>query len=155
MKTIKLLLIGSFLFIGACSTLVLKPADFAWPVESVLSVDNNGKVDIKRYSINFDARELFLKETGDSLGYQNQQLRVIRNLNGYYFMVANNFRNVYVFNVDEGTFRLEKKIEISDKTGIQNPAFNQRPPFIELVYGVNDSSKINLTEKGISKEAVK
>ncbi len=155
MKTIKLLLIGSFLFIGACSTLVLKPADFAWPVESVLSVDNNGKVDIKRYSINFDARELFLKETGDSLGYQNQQLRVIRNLNGYYFMVANNFRNVYVFNVDEGTFRLEKKIEISDKTGIQNPAFNQRPPFIELVYGVNDSSKINLTEKGISKEEVK
>ena len=155
MKTIKLLLIGSFLFIGACSTLVLKPADFAWPVESVLSVDNNGKVDIKRYSINFDVRELFLKETGDSLGYQNQQLRVIRNLNGYYFMVANNFRNVYVFNVDEGTFRLEKKIEISDKTGIQNPAFNQRPPFIELVYGVNDSSKINLTEKGISKEAVK
>ncbi|MHB9014227.1 MAG: hypothetical protein ACYC49_18605 [Ignavibacteriaceae bacterium] len=155
MKTIKLLLIGSFLFIGACSTLVLKPADFAWPVESVLSVDNNGKVDIKRYSINFDARELFLKETGDSLSYQNQQLRVIRNLNGYYFMVANNFRNVYVFNVDEGTFRLEKKIEISDKTGIQNPVFNQRPPFIELVYGVNDSSKINLTEKGISKEEVK
>ncbi|MHB8854445.1 MAG: hypothetical protein ACYC6P_13965 [Ignavibacteriaceae bacterium] len=155
MKTIKLLLIGSFLFIGACSTLVLKPADFAWPVESVLSVDNNGKVDIKRYSINFDARELFLKETGDSLGYQNQQLRVIRNLNGYYFMVANNFRNVYVFNVDEGTFRLEKKIEISDKTGIQNPAFNQRPPFIELVYGKNDSSKVNLTEKGISKEEVK
>ncbi|MHB8339271.1 MAG: hypothetical protein ACYDEE_17800 [Ignavibacteriaceae bacterium] len=155
MKTIKLLLIGSFLFIGACSTLVLKPADFAWPVESVLSVDNNGKVDIKRYSINFDARELFLKETGDSLGYQNQQLRVIRNLNGYYFMVANNFRNVYVFNVQEGTFRLEKKIEISDKTGIQNPTFNQRPPFIELVYGKNDSSKVNLTEKGISKDEVK
>jgi len=155
MKTTKFLLIGSFLFIAACSTLILKPADFAWPVESVLNVDNNGKVDIQRYSINFDARELFLKETGDSLGYQNQQLRVIRNSNGYYFMVANNFRNVYVFNNDEGTFRLEKKIEISGKTGIQNPAFNQRPPFIELVYGENGSSKVNLTEKGIAKEETK
>ncbi|MHB1686040.1 MAG: hypothetical protein ACYCVH_01470 [Ignavibacteriaceae bacterium] len=155
MKTIKYILVLSFLFIAACSTLILKPADFAWPVESVLNVDNNGKVDLQRYSISFDTRKLFLKETGDSLGYQNQQLRVIRNSKGYYFMVANNFKNVYVFNVDDGAFHLEKKIEISDKTKLQNPAFNQRPPFIELVYGENDSSKVNLTEKGISKEETK
>ena len=155
MKTLKLLLVASLLFISACSTLILKPANFAWPVESVLNVDNNGKVDIKRYSIDFDARELFLKETGDSLGYQNQQLRVIRNAYGYYFMVAKNFKNVYVFTVDEGTFRLEKQIKISDKVGILNPAFNQRPPYIELVYGENSANKVNLSEKGIVKEETK
>ncbi len=155
MKTIKFLLIGSFLFIAACSTLILKPADFSWPIESVTNVDNNGKVDIKRYSMSFDARPLFIGETGDSLGYQNKQLRVIRNSNGYYFMVANNFRNVYVFGIDNGTLRLEKKIEISKKAGIVNPAFNQRPPYIELVYGDNGGSKVNLTEKGIAKEEAK
>lgn len=155
MKSLKFLFVSALLLLSACSTLVLKPADFAWPVESVLNVDNSGKVDIKRYSVNFDARELFLKETGDSLGYQNQQLRVIRNADGYYFMVAKNFKNVYVFNVEGGAFRLEKKIEISAKAGIQDPAFNQRPPYIELVYGENGGTKVNLTEKGIVKEDAK
>jgi len=149
MKTIKYLAFLSLFFLSACSSLILKPADFAWPVESVLQVDSTGNVNISRYSLSFNAKELFFKETKDSSAYKNQQLRVIRNTKGYYFMVANNFKNVYVFKVDDGTFRQDKKIEISDTTGIQNPAFNQRPPYIELVYGNN---KVNLTENGIEKE---
>ncbi len=158
MKAVKYLVPFVLTFLAACSTLVLKPADFSWPVESVGNVDNNGKVDVKRYSISFDARPMFFKETKDSLAYQNQQLRVIRNSKGYYFMVANNFKNVYVFTVKDGEFKLEKKIEISSQpagqegqTGIQNPAFNQRPPYIELVYGANSDQKVNLSENGIEK----
>lgn len=133
----------------ACSSLILKPADFAWPVESVLKVDNNGNVQAQRYSLSFNTKELFLKETGDSLGYENKELMIIRNPKGYYFMTAENFKNVYVFNPDDGAMKLENKIEISDSTGMQNPAFNLRPPFIQLIYGNN---KVNLTEDGIVKE---
>ncbi|MDR3627355.1 MAG: hypothetical protein P4L45_11005 [Ignavibacteriaceae bacterium] len=152
MKT--LVYLGSFLlvFLTACSSLVLKPADFSWPVESVLNIDNDGNVAVERYSESFNAKMLFYKETGDSLSYQNKQLRVIRNRDGYYFMVADNFKNVYVFNDREGGLRLERKIEISDSAGVQNPAFNQRNPFIELVYGENSTNKINLTSNGIRKE---
>ncbi|MCL5029258.1 MAG: hypothetical protein M1480_09605 [Bacteroidetes bacterium] len=155
MKTVKYLVPFVLAFLTSCSSLVLKPADFSWPIESVSNVGNNGNVEVKRYSLNFDARPLFIKETGDSLSYQNQQLRVIRNSKGYYFMVANNFKNVYVFNVKDGVFKLEKKIEISKQEGIQNPAFNQRPPYIELVYGSNSDKKLNLSEDGIEKEEVK
>jgi len=152
MKT--LVYLGSFLliFLTACSSLVLKPADFSWPVESVLDIGNDGNVAIERYSESFNTKGLFYKEMGDSLAYQDQKLRVIRNKDGYYFMIANNFKNVYVFNEKDGAFHLEKKIAISEKEGVQNPAFNQRSPFIELVYGDNSANKINLTENGIKKE---
>jgi hypothetical protein len=136
------------IFLAGCSNLILKPADFSWPVEVVLKPDNNGVVQEKRYSVSFNAKELFLSETGDTLGYQNKELRVIRNPEGYYFMVADNFKYVYVFYPDEGSLSLSKKIEISDSTGIRNPAFNQRPPYVELNY--DNNKKVNLTNKGIA-----
>lgn len=152
MKT--LVYLGSFLlmFLTACSSLVLKPADFSWPVESVLNIDGDGNVALERYSESFNTKPLFFREMGDSLAYQNQQLRVIRNKDGYYFMVANNFKHVYMFTEKDGAFQLEKKIEVSEKVGIQNPAFNQRSPYIELVYGDDSSSRINLTDSGIQEE---
>jgi hypothetical protein len=152
LKTLVYLGSLSLIFLVACSSLILKPADFSWPVESVVDIDNEGNVAIERYSESFNTKNLFLKETGDSLAYQNQKLRVIRSKDGYYFIVANNFKNVYVFNEKHGALCLEKKIEITDSTGIQNPAFNQRPPYIELVFGENNVKKINLTENGIKKE---
>lgn len=152
MKIIKYPAILLLIFLGACSTLVLKPADFSWPIETVLKVEDNGNVQAKRYSIKFNTRNLFLKETGDSLGYQNKQLILIRNEKGYYFMVADNFKNVYVFQNNDGVLKLEKAIKISDSTGIKNPAFNQRPPYIELTYGHNNDKKLYLTANGIIKE---
>ncbi|MGA8265420.1 MAG: hypothetical protein WB779_13335 [Ignavibacteriaceae bacterium] len=136
--------------LAGCSNLILKTADFSWPIESVLKPDKNGNVQEKRYSLVFDTKELFLAETGDSLGYQNKELRIIRNPEGYYFMVANNFKNVYVFYPSEGALSLTNKIEISDSVGIKNPAFNQRPPYIELNY--DNNKKVNLTKDGIKEE---
>ena len=138
------------MFLGGCSSLILKPTNFGWPLEAVLKVDKNGNVQEKRYSLDFNTKELFLTETGDSLGYQNKELRVIRNSNGYYFMVANNFKNVYVFSPSEGSLSLSNKIAISDSTGMNNPAFNQRPPYIELNY--DNNKKVNLTNEGIKEE---
>lgn len=118
--------------LSSCSSLTLTPAEFSWPLESVLKIDNNGFVKEDRNSISFDTKALFLEETEDSLGYAGKTLHLIRNHEGFYFMTAVNFKNVYVFTVEENAFTLENKIQINE-TGLKNPAFNQRKPFIELL----------------------
>ncbi len=66
MKLINFLPFILLVIAAACSTLKLQQADFAWPVESVIAVEENGKVSDDRYSISFDTKELFFEETEDS-----------------------------------------------------------------------------------------
>jgi len=129
----------------ACSVLTLQPSDFGWPVEAVLPVDKDGTVSEERYSIEFNTVALFYEEFKDSLSYMNKELRMIRNNDGFYFITSTDFKNVYVFNASNGTLKLENKILISE-SGINKPAFNQRPPYIELIA---DGRKFNLTKEGI------
>jgi hypothetical protein len=136
-----------FAVIG-CSTLRLSPADFSWPVESVVHVQDNGVAKEDRYAITFNAKPLYFEETGDSLAYLDRELRVIRDTLGYYYMTGNKFKNVYVFTMGDGAFNLSNKIAISD-SGISNPVFNQRLPFIELVEGNN---QYYLSNSGIEKK---
>lgn len=142
-KIIPLLLIIALA--AACSVLTLQPANFAWPVESVLPVDENGKVLEDRYSLEVNTIGLFFEEFQDSLSYKGKEIRMIRDNQGYYFITASQFKNVYVFNVSDGTMVLNNKIFISE-FGLQTPAFNQREPYIELIDGTN---KMNLTSKGV------
>jgi hypothetical protein len=150
MKILIIAAVSVLVFITGCTNLLLKPADFGWPVESVLKVDNNGMVIEKRYSFSFNTRELFLTETSDSSGFRGKDLRLIRNNNGYYFITANNFKNVYVFYPDNGSLVLSNKIAITDSTGMTDPAFNQRTPYIELIYNTN--RKLYLNNDGIFEE---
>ena len=151
MRLIKFIPIIFLVSLTACSTLILQPADFAWPVESVLSVDNNGNVKEDRHSVTFNTKELFLEETGDSLGYEGKEIRVIRDGKGFFFITAKNFKNVYIFTDDEGKLCLDDKIVLFEEEGavMENPAFNQRPPYVELVDGPN---KHLLTNEGIKSE---
>ncbi len=148
MKFLKIILLFSAGLLASCSSLVLKPADFAWPIESVIRVGDDGTVKDSRYSLSFNAKGLFYEETEDSLAYLDRDLRIIRNTQGYYFITSDKFKNVYVFNAVEGELRLNEKIEISE-TGMDNPAFNQRPPYIQLISG---DKKYNLTNEGIKDE---
>ena len=145
MKRLLILFLFLILITAACSVLRLQPANFSWPLESVLSVDDNGKVAEDRYSIEVNTIGLFFEEFQDSLSYRGKEVRMIRDNQGFYFMTASNFKNVYVFKAEDGALKLEKKIFISE-FGLQAPAFNQRDPYIELVDGTN---KMNLTHKGI------
>jgi hypothetical protein len=148
MKPIKYFIFIVFLSLQACSSLTLKPADFSWPIESVLEVSKDGFVKEDRHSLFFDTKNMFLEETEDSSAYMNKEIRIIRDAKGYYYITSNNFNNVYVFNVYDGELCLENKIEITE-TGISKPAFNQRPPYIELVEGNN---KHLLSNDGIKSE---
>jgi len=145
MKRLLILFLFLILITAACSVLTLQPANFSWPLESVLPVDGNGKVTDDRYSIEVNTVGLFFEEFQDSLSYKSKEIRMIRDNQGFYFLTSSNFKNVYVFKADEGKLVQENKIFISE-FGLQTPAFNQRDPFIELVDG---TYKMNLTHKGI------
>ncbi len=145
MKRLIIPLLLIILFTAACSVLTLQPANFGWPLESVLPVDDVGKISEDRYSLEINTVGLFFEEFQDSLAYSGKEIRVIRDNQGFYFMTASNFNNVYVFKAVEGKLVQENKIFISE-FGLQTPAFNQRDPYIELVDGTN---KMNLTHKGV------
>lgn len=136
----------SFLILAGCSSLTLKPSDFAWPVESALKVDNNGMVQEERYSSSFNVKELLFAETRDSVNISDVTLRMIRDVKGYYFITASKFKNVYVFEQTEGGLKLAQKILVA-QNGLGTPAFNQRTPYIQLVDEPNPS--ILLTKEGI------
>ncbi len=131
----------------ACSTLKLQRADFAWPVESVISIAENGTVSDERYSIRFDTGGLFYEEFEDSSAYVGKEIRILRDINGYYFITAEKFKNVYVFKMDNGAMALNNKIFISE-FGIKDPALNQRTPYIELIDG---GKSLYLTNNGIDR----
>jgi len=103
-------------------------------VESVLTVDAKGMVDEARYNMTFNVKPLLFDETADSVHVSGIELRIIRDASGYYYITAPKFKNVYVFGSDEGKLKLERKIMISE-TGIASPAFNQRPPYVQLLNG--------------------
>lgn len=132
----------------ACSSLMLRPADFSWPVESVLKIDDNGYAKEDRYTFSFNIKPLFYEELQDSLAYLDREVRIIRNIEGFYFVTSSGFKNVYVFESSEGALKLENKIVVSE-AGLNKPVFNQRSPLIELVDG---SDKYYLTKKGVEED---
>lgn len=132
--------------LAACSTLTLAPAEFGWPIETVLKIDDKGFVKEDRYSFSFNTKQLFFEETLDSTAYSGNSIRIIRNTEGFYFITAIGFKNVYVFKTDKGALALENKIQINE-AGLKNPAFNQRNPFIELI---DEDTSYKLTSEGFS-----
>ncbi|KUG26814.1 hypothetical protein ASZ90_003330 [hydrocarbon metagenome] len=133
MKAIKIIFIVMLMFfLASCSSMKLEPANFAWPIESVITTDNSGNVFIERFTTEFNASNLFRAEFGETTEIANKELRVIRDQLGYYVMTSPGFMNVYVFEVDNGALVQVNKIFIS-KEGVVNPALNQRSPNIELI----------------------
>ncbi|MHB9040650.1 MAG: hypothetical protein ACYC4T_08340 [Melioribacteraceae bacterium] len=146
MRILKYFFIPLLIFItAACSSLVLKPADFSWPIENALKVDNKGFVEEQRYAFTLKVKSLFFEEFADSTNFAGKEIRIIRDKLGYVYMTGKNFKNVYVFMSTEGGMKLEEKIMVSEK-GLVSPAFNQKSPNIELLDSPN---KYLLNNKGI------
>ncbi len=146
MKLVRPFLIAlSVISLAACSSLVLKPADFGWPIESVLKVDNKGYVEEQRYSFTLKVKPLFYAEFQDSSIAAGKEIRIIRDKMGYYYITAANFKNVYMFCTVANGLKLEDKFLINEK-GLTDPAFNQKSPDIELLDG---AAKYLLNNKGL------
>lgn len=126
-------LILLFLAFSACSSdIIIKPANFSWPIEAVVKADLNGKVEIQRYSIQLNTKPIFFQEFADSNSVEGKEIRMIRDEKGYYYFYAENFSNVYVLSATAGGFKLEKKILIPE-ANVKSIAFNQKTPYIEIL----------------------
>ncbi len=148
MKVYKIIIAAFLVFAAAgCSSLKLTQTDFAWPVESVLKIDQQGAVSDNRFSFSVNVKPLFLAETKDSMSYQGKELRIIRDSQGYFYTVAKGFKNVYIFQTYDGAFKLYDKVLLSEQ-GLEEPVMNQRPPYIELIDGQN---KYLLNKEGLKK----
>lgn len=122
----------AFFLLAGCSSLLLKPGDFSWPIESVLKVDSKGMVKDQRNFFSLNVKELLFAETQDSVNVSRVTLRMIRDVKGYYFITASKFKNVYVFEQTEGGLKLTNKILVS-QNGLSDPALNQQAPSIQLM----------------------
>jgi len=125
--------------------LTLKPADYSWPIENVLKVDNKGFVEEQRYSFTLKVKALFYEEFKDSTNFSGKEIRLIRDKVGFYYITGKDFKNVYVFESEENGMDLENKILITE-TGLTSPVFNQKSPNIELL---DNSNKYLLNNEGV------
>lgn len=119
-------------FVSCSSDIIIKPVEFAWPIESVVKTDSNGKVEIQRYSISLNTKPIFFQEFADSNSAVGKEVRVICDVKGYYYFYAENFSNVYVLSSAPGRFKLERKILIPE-ANVKSIAFNQKNPYIEIL----------------------
>ncbi len=133
-------------FAVACGpSLTLTGVDYAQPIESVMIPDQDGNVEDVRVGVRFNVTSLNVKERGEDSPLPNE-IRLIRSRDGYYFITAPGYQNVYVFKSDEGSLELEEIIEVSEE-GLSNPAFNQRAPHVQLIDGPNE---YRLTKDGLA-----
>ncbi len=133
-------------FAVACGpSLTLTDVDYAQPIESVATPDQNGNVQDVRLGISFNVTDLNVKERGEGSSLP-EEVRFIRSIDGYYFVTAPGYRNVYVFKVKERALDLTEIIRVSG-AGLANPAFNQRSPYIQLVDG---DVEYRLTKDGLA-----
>jgi hypothetical protein len=145
-KIVALFTLVAALAAGGCASLQLQPADFSWPAEEILDV-TNGTVMARQYNVEFNVQPLLAKEfAADSAAAKGTKIvRVIRDKAGYYYITAPKFRNVYVFSQGEGMLSLSSTIAISPEKPMDDPKFNQRNTYIELL---NGTSKLQLTKSG-------
>lgn len=128
---------------AACGpSLVIQNVDYSQPIESVLSPDADNEVHDQRYAIKFNISQILETEDASSV----DEIRLIRNRAGFYFVTAAGFSNVYVFEGAESELKLTTEIEISEE-GIGQPAFNLRDGNIELV-DRDSGDTYNLDENG-------
>ena len=151
MKSISLF-IPALMILSACSSLTIRDVNYGWPVESVLPVGPENRVEDRRYSVTFDASALAYAEFQDSTALQGTSLRLLRNEEGFYFITGRRFKHVYVFQQEAHELSLVTQIQVLP-TGLKDPALNQRPPHVELIDG--KEVRLLLTTGGIDEETKK
>lgn len=138
---------------GCKQGMVISDVDYSQPIETVLQPNERGIVQDVEHGLTFSIMPLQYAETEDTSKVTTKEIRMIRSREGYYYITASGYKNVYVMEPEQSKLKLKKKIEISDK-GIAEPAFNQRDPYIQLV-SRDTGESYALTAEGIAESNVK
>ncbi|HOI29295.1 MAG TPA: hypothetical protein PLZ15_05980 [Melioribacteraceae bacterium] len=132
-----LMFIALIMVVSGCNKLVLQPADFSWPMESVLNIDNSGEIADKRYTFKINVKPIYYEEFADSNQAPGKEIRIIRDKSGFYYFTGAGFKNIYVFYPVQGGMMLEEIINIPDNMPLQRPVFNMKSSGIELIDGIS------------------
>lgn len=127
-----LILLPGLMLAGCGSSLVIENVDYAQSIESVLTPNEQGVVNDVEHGIEFSILPLQFEETQDTSSVTVEQVRYIRGQEGYYYITASGFQNVYIMTPEEGQLVLNEQVLASEQ-GIASPALNQRGSFIQLV----------------------
>jgi hypothetical protein len=125
---------GICLLLSSCASLTIKNVNYEWPVESVLTVDESNIVGERQRSVSFSVGAIAMEEFHDSTALKGKTIRLIRNAEGFYFLTSARFKNVYILQGGERELRLHACVAVSE-TGLSDPAFNRRTPYVELLDG--------------------
>jgi hypothetical protein len=128
------MLLAAASLLASCSSLTIQGVDFGWPVESVLTVDSNNRIEERRYGVTMRIAPIAEAEFKDSTGLLGSEVRLLRSTEGFYFLTAKRFKNVYVFAPGVSELTLRSTILVATD-GLREPAMNQRPPYVELLDG--------------------
>jgi hypothetical protein len=131
--------------LASCSSLTIENVQYDWPVESVLTVTGDNMVADGHHALTFSAAGIASEEFQDSTALRGKQIRLLRSFEGFYFLTGPQFKNVYVFTAKPGKLTLKSKIEVAPN-GLNNPAMNQRPPYVELLDGTTFTRKLTSDE---------
>ncbi len=130
---VSLACVAACILFVACGT-TIDGVRYAWPVESVLAVGNDNVVEDGRHALKFSVGAIAEKEFADSTSLRGKEIRLLRNNEGFYFLTGKKFKNVYVLSSGTGTLRVKSQIEVAPR-GLEDPALNQRLPYVELIDG--------------------
>lgn len=122
----------AILLTGCGQSLTISDVNYGQSLEAVLEPDEDGDVTDARNGIEFNVKPLQFEETEDTSSVTTEEIRMIRGSEGFYFITAPGYKNVYVMAPEANELKLENKIEISED-GLGSPAFNQRDSHIQLV----------------------
>lgn len=146
-----LLIAGAFLVAGCGPSLVISDVDYSQPIESVSRPDSSGWVELPRQGLAFSIMPLQHAETGDTSTVSTEEVRMIRGREGFYYVTAPSYTHVYLFRPEKSELVLERRIAITE-TGIENPAFNQRNPYVVLI-NRDTGMSYHLNPDGIVKQS--
>ncbi|MTI86691.1 MAG: hypothetical protein FH748_01845 [Balneolaceae bacterium] len=144
-----LFIICTVLLFTACkSSFEVSNVDYAHRIESVLIPEKDGQVYDQRHGLHFNILPIQQQEFNDIDELKVDEVRLIRNSEGYYFITANGFNHVYVMEQGEGKLILKEKIKVAEN-GLIDPAFNLRSPYVHLL-DQKSSTIVSLTSSGIN-----
>lgn len=124
--------IAAVLLAGCKQSMVISKVDYSQSIESVLQPDEDGIITDVKHGLTFNIKPIQYAETQDTSSVTTKQVRYIRGQEGYYYITAPNYKNVYVMAPEKGKLVLKETLKATDK-GIAKPAFNQRMTHIQLL----------------------
>jgi hypothetical protein len=124
--------VAAVLLTGCKQSMVISKVDYSQSIESVLQPDDDGTVTDPQHGITFNIKPIQYAETQDTSSVTTNQVRYIRGQEGYYYITAPDYKNIYVMAPDKGKLVLKETLKVTDE-GIAKPAFNQRMTHIQLL----------------------